>query len=189
MASQPGQAFSALQRSRLGRDEGLTLPKILAVIAILGILTISALPAYQIYQRRAYASEASLVLTQIIHGQSRHFHQYGRFYPKDGQAMSIFHGAPSSLGNQQALEKALGIDISKDDVVDYYFQAFPGTADDFCVVVVSAPYPLFTDGTSQLIGLLDKDDRLFVSSKPAPIEVQKPDKERINANAESETTW
>jgi hypothetical protein len=79
--------------------------------------------------------------------------------------MSIFHGDPSSRNDLQVLENALGINIPEDDLFDYYIRTFPSTTDEFCVVMVSAPFPLFLDGTFQLIGLLDKDGRSSVSSE------------------------
>lgn len=107
------------------------------------------------------------MLTQILDSQRRHFRQYDKYYPSDGQAMSIFHGDPSSRNNLQLIENALGITIPKDDLFDYYILAIPGTIDEFCVVMVSAPFPLFLDGTCQLIGLLDKDARSSESSELA----------------------
>ena len=182
MQSETVLMYSVLQASDLRRQGGFALLKVVFVIAILGILIGSALPAFKVYQQRAYASEASLVLTQILHSQSAHFHQHDRFYPKDGQAMTIFHGNPTSDCDRQALENALGIDIPSDDLFDYHIQAFPGTADDFCVVMVSAPFPLFTDGTSQLLGLLNKDGRLSISSEVFLTGDNKTNKEPENGN-------
>lgn len=107
------------------------------------------------------------MLTQILDSQSRHFRQDDKFYPSDGQPISIFHGDPSSWSELQVLENALGINIPEDDLFDYYIRTFPSTTDEFCVVIVSAPFPLFLDGTFQLIGLLDNDGRLLVSSELA----------------------
>lgn len=104
------------------------------------------------------------MLRRILHSQVGHFLEHERFYPGDGKALTIFHGDPSSHDNNKALESALGINIPEDHLLDYYIQAFPDSADDFCVVMVSAPFPLFTDGTSQVIGLLDKEGRLVISS-------------------------
>lgn len=167
MESQHVQPLSFSHPSHSRGDTGVTLPKILVAIAIIAIFIGSSLPAYQIYQQRAYAYEASVMLAQILDSQTRHFRQYDRFYPRDGQAMSIFHGDPSSRSELQVLENALGITIPEDDLFDYYILAFPGTTNEFCVVMVSAPFPLFVDGTFQLIGLLDKDDRLIISSELA----------------------
>ena len=182
MGSKPVRLYPVPQPSHSRRQEGFALLKFVFAIAILGILIGSALPAYKVYQQRAYASEASLVLTQILRRETDHFRKYDSFYPKDGQAMSIFHGNPTSEGDLQALENALGIDIPSDDLFDYHIQAFPGTADDFCVVMVSAPFPLFTDGTSQLLGLLNKDGRLSISPEVFLTGDKKTNKEPENGN-------
>jgi type II secretory pathway pseudopilin PulG len=167
MESQHVQPLSFSHPSHSRGDTGVSLPKTLVAIAIIAILIGSSLPAYQIYQQRAYASEASVMLTQILDSQRRHFRQYDKFYPSDGQPISIFHGDPSSWSELQVLENALGINIPEDDLFDYYIRTFPSTTDEFCVVMVSAPFPLFLDGTFQLIGLLDNDGRLLVSSELA----------------------
>ena len=166
MGNKHVKLYSVPHTSRLRRQEGFAPLKVVVVVAILGTLIGSALPAYKVYEQRAYALEASLVLTRILDSQNGHFRKYDRFYPKGGQAMSIFHGNPSSQGDLEALENALDINISGDDLFDYHIQTFPDTGDDFCVVMVSAPFPLFTDGTSHLLGLLDKDGSLLVSSDP-----------------------
>ena len=166
MGNKPVRLYSVPYSSHLRRQEGFVPLKVVVVIAILGTLIGSALPAYKVYEQRAYASEASLVLTRILDSQSAHFRRHDRYYPDDGQAMSIFHGDPSSQRDLEVLENALDINISGDDLFDYHIQTFPDTGDDFCVVMVSAPFPLFTDGTSHLLGLLDKDGSLLVSSDP-----------------------
>jgi len=176
MENKPVQLDSVPHLSYLRRQEGFALLKFAVVIAILGILIASAVPAYQVYEQRAYALEASFVLRQILDSQSAHFRQHDRFYPGDGQSMSIFHGNRTFEGDLQALGDALGINIPGDDPFDYHVQAFPSSAGDFCVVIVSAPFPMFTDGTSQLIGLLNKYGGLLVSSEPIPSDGEKTNK-------------
>jgi prepilin-type N-terminal cleavage/methylation domain-containing protein len=66
MGIRPLQPYSVLLPSHMRRQEGFTLPEILVAIVILGILIASSLPAYRTYQQRAYVSEASLMLRQIL---------------------------------------------------------------------------------------------------------------------------
>lgn len=164
--------------SKLRGQRGFTLPELLVAISILGIFTASALPAYRTYERRVHTSEATVTFRQILFGQMRHFLEHKKFYPPDGQAISIFHNDPSSRPRVQQLNRALRTSISEDRLLDYHIQAFPGTADDFCFVMVSAPFPLFADGTSQLIGILDKHGKLMATSEFPAVEDKKREMEK-----------
>jgi hypothetical protein len=74
---------------------------------------------------------------------------------EDGQPKSVFHDDPPSKGEIQQIDEALNVSIAVGYLLDYCVQSYPDTADDFRVIIISASFLLFRDGTTQVI--VDKD--------------------------------
>jgi len=132
------------------RHAGFTLIELLVVIAILGIMAGTAVPLYHTYQQRAYGSEAALMIKRIVDAQVMYFVEQSKFFPDGGQSMSVYHDDPPSKAEILAIKNALNVLIPVGHFLDYHIQTFPGTADGFCQIVVSADFALFKGGLKQI---------------------------------------
>ena len=137
------------------RHAGFTLLELMVVIAILGIMAASAVPLYRTYQQRAYGSEAALMVKRIVDAQVMYFLEHNKFFPEDGQSMSVYHNDPPSKPEILAIKDALNILIAVGHFLDYHIQTFPGTADGSCTVMISADFSLFKDGSKQIGATVD----------------------------------
>jgi type II secretory pathway pseudopilin PulG len=132
----------------------------MVVIAILGIMSATAIPLYHTYQQRAYGSEAALMIKRILDGQIMYFLEHDKFFPEDGSSISIYH---DDLPNKQEIldiKDALNILIPVGHFLDYQIQTFPATSDGWCLVTVSANFPLFKDGSYNITKTLYKDGNI-----------------------------
>jgi prepilin-type N-terminal cleavage/methylation domain-containing protein len=142
------------------RHAGFTLIELMVVIAILGIMSATAIPLYHTYQQRAYGSEAALMIKRILDGQIMYFLEHDKFFPEDGSSISIYH---DDLPNKQEIldiKDALNILIPVGHFLDYQIQTFPATSDGWCLVTVSANFPLFKDGSYNITKTLYKDGNI-----------------------------
>lgn len=92
----------------------------------------------------------------------RHFLEHDRFFPEDGQPISMYRDDSPSKAEIQRVNKALNITIPVGHSLDYHIQAYPSTANDSCTIMISAPFPLFRDGTAHVIGTVDKHGRITI---------------------------
>jgi prepilin-type N-terminal cleavage/methylation domain-containing protein len=144
------------------RQIGFTLVELMVVIAIVGILAVTAVPVYRTWMQRTYGSEASLMMKSLIDGQIMYFLDYNKFFPGSDTSIQVFEDDPPSKPEIQQIKDALGIGIRVGHNLSYDIQAFPATADDSCTIVISAPFPLFSDGSKQLIGNVDKTGKAYI---------------------------
>jgi prepilin-type N-terminal cleavage/methylation domain-containing protein len=139
------------------RHAGFTLIELMVVIAILGIMSATAIPLYHTYQQRAYGSEAALMIKRILDGQIMYFLEHDKFFPEDGSSISIYH---DDLPNKQEIldiKDALNILIPVGHFLDYQIQTFPATGDGWCLVTVSANFPLFKGGYKEISARMNKN--------------------------------
>lgn len=137
------------------KQAAFTLIELMVVIAILGIMAASAVPLYHTYQQRAYGSEAALMIKRILDGQIMYFLEHDKFFPEDGSSISIYHDDPPDKQEILDIKNALNILIPVGHFLDYHIQTSPGTADGWCLVTISADFPLFKDGSKQIGATVD----------------------------------
>ena len=144
------------------RHAGFTLIELMVVVAILGILGATAMPILNIYQQRAYGSEAALMLKRILDAEIMYFLENEKFFPEDGTSIDIFKNDPPTKQEIQDIKDALNIPIPVGHHLNFQIQTFPATADGFCQVTISASFNIFKDGVKQINGTVDREGKITI---------------------------
>ena len=142
------------------RRNGFTLIELMVVMAILGILAFSAVPVYRTYQQRAYGSQAALMAKQLIDAEIMYYLEHDKFFPEDPTIfVDITPDNPPSPENIQMIEdikQALNVTISVSKSLTYQISSGNETAEDWCLVRISADFPIFSDGRNDIALRVDK---------------------------------
>jgi len=144
------------------RHAGFTLIELMVVVAILGILGATAMPILNIYQQRAYGSEAALMLKRILDAEIMYFLENEKFFPEDGTSIDIFENDPPTKQEIQDVKDALNIPIPVGHHLNFQIQTFPATADGFCQVTISASFNIFKDGVKEINGIVDREGKITI---------------------------
>ena len=128
----------------------------MVVISILGILAATSLPLYRTYRMRAYGSEASLMLRKLLDAQIIYYLENNRFFPENDTPVIIFKDDAPTKAEFGQIQNALKIIIPAGHQLDYDIRAFPASADESCTIVISADFPIYKDGSRQLIGNVNR---------------------------------
>lgn len=145
------------------RRAGFTLVELMVVIAILGILGATAMPILNIYQQRAYGSEATLMLKRILDAEIMYFLENEKFFPEDGTiTIDIFKNDPPTKQEIQDVKDALNVPITVGHHLDFRIQTFPADATGSCLVIISASFNLFKGGVKEIRGIVDSEGKVTI---------------------------
>jgi prepilin-type N-terminal cleavage/methylation domain-containing protein len=134
------------------RHAGFTLVELMVVIAIVGTLTATALPTYRTYRMRAVGSEASLMMRKLLDAQIIYYLENNRFFPENNTPVLIFKDDAPTKAEFGQIQNALKIIIPTGHHLDYDIRANGPSADESSTIVISAEFPIYRDGSRQLIG-------------------------------------
>jgi prepilin-type N-terminal cleavage/methylation domain-containing protein len=137
------------------RQTGFTLVELMVVIAIIGILAVSAVPFYQTWQQRAYGSEATLMMKQLVDGQIMYYLDNGKFFPPNQDSIEVYADDPQDKDEIKQIAEHLKITIPTGHHLNYsMYPNFDGNGN--CQIQISAVFPLFRDGAKMILVVLDK---------------------------------
>lgn len=148
------------------RDRGFTLIEVVVVIAIVGILSATAIPFYNRYRQRTYGSEAQMMVKQIIEAEIAYYLENDSFYPPNlGDMILIFSNDPPNKQEITDTKNALKIIIPVRHNLDFQIRrAVDGDGLDAVLVIVGSAggaFALFSDGSTSITGLVNKDGKIL----------------------------
>lgn len=149
----------------MNNKNGFTLVELMVVIAIVGIMSATAIPLYRTYQQRAYGSQASLMMKQLLDAQILYYLDKNSFYPEAGGAIEIYENDSQNKEEIVNLAGALNVTIPVGNHLNYNIVTDNSQeGSEECTIIISAAFPLFKNGARQLIGEVKSNGNVYTFS-------------------------
>jgi len=103
------------------RQGGYTLIEIFVVIGIMGILAATALPFYRTWQARGVATEARIMVKQIMDAEIGYNLDHSTFFPVDSDTIEVWNDDLPNSDNIIKISRYLNVDIIPGHHLDYFF--------------------------------------------------------------------
>jgi len=142
------------------RESGFTLLELVVVIGIVGVLAAMAVPTYQTWRQRAYGSEASIMMKQIMDGQIMYYLENDAFFPAAGSTVIIPSHTPLTAQEQHwvdQIKNALKVTIPPAHRLEYTIINYGAQCN---VMISAAGLPIFKGGDKEYHGHLKKDGNI-----------------------------
>jgi len=142
------------------RRAGFTLLELLAVLAILSVLASLAVPAFELYIRRARTAEVRALLESIAHAQLGYKRDNGRYIACAANPKEVPRAQEATFDRNRAGWKELGFSV--DAPVRYQYEVRVDSANVFSIVALG---DLDGDGTQSRFELRGDSLRVNVENE------------------------
>jgi hypothetical protein len=92
------------------------------------------------------------MMRELLDAQIIYYLENNKFFPENNMPVIIFADDAPSKAEFGQISNGLKISIASGHRLNYDIRANGPLADESCTIVISASFPIFTDGSRQLIG-------------------------------------
>ncbi len=144
------------------RQGGFTLLELLVTVLILGVLAATAIPLYHTWTQRAYGTEATLMMKQILDGEIIYYLEHDDFFPTGvGTTVTVrADGSAVPAGSFAQVTAALKVNVPTGHHLDYDMTNIGNS----CLVTISSSpppgFPLFKNDQRKLNAVIDGEGKI-----------------------------
>jgi prepilin-type N-terminal cleavage/methylation domain-containing protein len=148
----------------MNRQGGFTLLELMVTVLILGILSATAIPLYHTWTQRAYGTEASVMMKQILDGEVMYYLEHDKFLPEGAAEQWLINAdgttiPPTPANALSMIKESLKVAIPMGHRLQY---DLTNTGAELIVRISSEgnAFPLFKEGQTTLTAVLGTDGKI-----------------------------
>ncbi|MBW2209376.1 MAG: hypothetical protein JRG79_21030, partial [Deltaproteobacteria bacterium] len=115
-------------------------------------MSATAIPLFRTYQQRAYGSQASLVMKQLLDAQILYYLDKNKFYPEVGNMVQVYQDYSQNNEEILSIAGALNVTIPVGNHLDYNIRSEKFEGGERCFIMITAQFPLFKNRARELWG-------------------------------------